>query len=406
MRRMKSQASALFQRVGFAAFLVAHVLPPAARPCTIAVVSGRATADGRPLLWKNRDVANQDNVVRFYSGKVHSYLGLSDAGVTDKIFAGLNSAGLAIVNAVSSDLEGTGDSENGAFIKRILEECATVDEADALLAATNVAGRKTQANFGIIDAGGRAAIFETGNHSFVRFDAEASPSGILVRTNYAFTGAAPENGEGFIRFDRANAILGPAAAARTIDVRFLFDRAARDLVNEDVDPYPLPFEGSQNGHPPGYLRTDYSINRYKTASAVVVHGAAAGEDPGLATMWCLLGEPVCGIALPLWVRAGDTPYEFRGTFFSPLREAVKFRETAGYTDSASDRYLDTRLLADERGRGLAVFIARLESFIFSSAGSALKAWRKTPPAAAAVRSAQNQIAFWAYRKYLAGSLAY
>lgn len=391
---------------GFVAALAALVLAPAVRPCTIAVISGRATADGRPLLWKNRDVANQDNVVRFYAGKVHGFLGLSDAGVTDKIFAGLNSAGLAIVNAVSSDLEGTSDSDNGIIIKRILEECATVEQAEALLAATNAAGRKTQANFGIIDASGRAAVFEAGNRSFAVFDADAAPSGILIRTNYAFTAAVPENGEGFIRFDRASAILGRAAAARSIDARFLFDRAARDLVNEADDPYPLPFRGSQYGHPTGYLRTDYSINRYKTASAVVVHGVEPGEDPGLATMWCLLGEPVFGVALPLWVRAGATPYEFCGTHFSPLREAVKVKEAEAYSDPSSDRYLDTRVLAGERGRGWSVFIARLESFAFAAAGAAVGEWRKNPPSSAVIRNAQNQIAFWAYRKFLAGSLAY
>ncbi len=222
----------------------------------------------------------------------------------------------------------------------------------------------------------------------------------------AFSGATPENGEGFIRFDRATAILESGAANRALDVRFVFDRAARDLVNEAVDPYPLPFKGSQYGHPVGYLRTDYSINRYKTASAVVVHGAAPGEDPLLATMWCLLGEPVWGIALPLWVRAGATPYEFRGTYFSPLREAVKAREGTAYADPSSDRYFDSRLLDDGRGRGWAVFIARLESLIFSAAGTALRDWRKTPPAASIVRAAQDQIAFWAYRKYFAGSLAY
>jgi hypothetical protein len=27
-------------------------------PCTVAVVSGKATPDGRPLLWKNRDTSS------------------------------------------------------------------------------------------------------------------------------------------------------------------------------------------------------------------------------------------------------------------------------------------------------------------------------------------------------------
>jgi len=392
-------------RIVLAAAAVAASAAPL-RPCTIAVISGRITADGRPLLWKNRDVTNQNTVVRFFSGNAHAFLGLTDAGVTDKIFAGLNDAGLAVVNAVSSDLEGVGDSENGVIIKRILEECAAVDEVDALLAATNAAGRRTQANFGVIDARGGGAIFETGNRSYARFDVTASPDGFIVRTNFALSGADPSRGEGFIRYARASAILGPAAPSRTIDVRFLFDRAARDLVNEDVDPYPLPFRGTQDGHSVGRIDTSTSINRYRTSCAVVVQGADAAESPLLATMWCVLGEPVCGVALPLWVRAGSVPYEFCGSFTSPLRDAVKAREKRGYDDPSGERWLDTRLLADARGRGLAALIRGLESFIFPSASAALAKWRSAPPAAAAIRDFQNRLASWAYRRYVSGSILF
>jgi hypothetical protein len=393
------------RRLALAAALAAGLVP-SARPCTIAVVSGLRTADGRPLLWKNRDVTEQDNVVRFYQGRVHAYLGLSDAGVTDKIFAGLNSAGLAIVNAVSGDLDGSSDSENGVFIKRILEECATIEDVDALLAATNASGRKTQANFGLIDARGQGAIFETGNRSYARFDASAAPAGFLVRTNFAVTGTKPEQGEGFIRFDRATVILGPAAAARSIDVRFLFDRGARDLVNEDVDPYPLPFRGTQNGHAVGYIHTNYSINRYRTASAVVFRGVGAGEDPLLATMWALLGEPVCGIALPLWVRAGAVPYEVCGTYTSPLRDAVMAKEVRCYDDASSDRYLNTRALGGGSGRGLAALVGRIESFVFPAAEISLAKWRRSPPIAAEVRNVQNSLAGWSYLRYVAGAVGF
>ena len=37
------------------------------------------------------------------------------------------------------------------------------------------------------------------------------------------------------------------------------------------------------------------------------HGAAAGEDPRLATMWVILGQPITGVAVPLWVAAGAVP---------------------------------------------------------------------------------------------------
>ena len=36
--------------------------------CTTVVVSSRATVDGRPLLWKNRDVSDEDNEVVYLTG--------------------------------------------------------------------------------------------------------------------------------------------------------------------------------------------------------------------------------------------------------------------------------------------------------------------------------------------------
>jgi len=371
----------------------------AASPCTVAVISGRVTVDGRPILWKNRDVTSQDNLLRFVVVGRHAFVGLVEPGPVDKVWAGLNDAGLAIVNAVSADLEGAAESENGAFIKRVLEECATVREVEALLAATN-GSRKTLANFGVIDAEGGGAMFEAGNGSFAKYDVEAAPAGFIVRTNFALTGTKAGEGEGYIRFDRATAVLTPAAAARTIDVRFVADSLARDLVNEAVDPYPLPFKGTQSGHPPGYLRTDNSINRYRTASATIVHGVRKGEDPFLATLWSILGEPVCGIALPAWVKAADIPQALGGVLTSPLRDLVKHAEGRCYSDPTSDRYLDTTELVDEKGGGLLLRNGGLESVIFRTAEAALERWRASSASAPEIRIFQDRLAAWAYRRYL------
>jgi len=385
----------------FAGLGLAFLCSAAARPCTIAVISGRIARDGRPILWKNRDVTNQDNLLRYGSGGRYPFIGIGETGVLDKIWAGLNGAGLAIVNAVSTDLEGVNETENGIFIKRILEDCATIRDVELLLLATN-GRRRTLANFGVIDARGGGAIFETGNTRFAKFDVEDSPLGFIVRTNFALTGVKPEEGEGFIRFDRATAILTAAAEAKSIDPRFVFDRAARDLVNEAVDPYPLPYRGSQSGHPSGYIHTNYSINRYRTASASVIHGVGPGEDPLLSTFWCILGEPVCGIALPAWVRAQAVPIALGwGSQTSPLRDLVEFQEGRCYTDPSSDRYLDTTKLVEPGGRGILSAVVQIESVIFRSAAAVLERWRSSPPSAGEAKAFQERLASWAYRRYFA-----
>lgn len=45
--------------------------------CTIAVVSGSVPIDGKPLLWKNRDVTEQNNVVQYFYGEKYSFIGIT-----------------------------------------------------------------------------------------------------------------------------------------------------------------------------------------------------------------------------------------------------------------------------------------------------------------------------------------
>jgi hypothetical protein len=106
-------------------------VPIYVNPGTIVVVSGKATVDGRPLLWKNRDVNEQNNLVRFYPGVEYSFIGISKAGDYSSVWSGINSAGFAIVNSVSYDLEGTGSTGNGQFMKTMLSRCGSVDEFEA-----------------------------------------------------------------------------------------------------------------------------------------------------------------------------------------------------------------------------------------------------------------------------------
>jgi hypothetical protein len=169
------------------------------------------------------------------------------------------------------------------------------------------------------------------------------------------------------------------------------------LANDRVDPYPLPYEGSQEGHPAGYVRTQYSINRYLTASCLIAHGVHPGEDPLLSTLWCLLGEPVCGVALPLWVRTGAVPAELTGTARAPFRDLVGLLERACYTDASSSQYLDTRRLDSGDGRGILLLVGALERAVFDAAAQALDLWRASPPAPQTVGAFQAWLSSWTYR---------
>lgn len=41
--------------------------------CTSAIISGRVTPDGRPLLWKHRDTGAAQNLVRYFHGDKYAF---------------------------------------------------------------------------------------------------------------------------------------------------------------------------------------------------------------------------------------------------------------------------------------------------------------------------------------------
>ena len=64
------------RKLQLASVLLFFILSQTIQPCTTAVVFGKATDDGRPLLLKNRDAdALQNKLVYFFDGK-YKFIGL------------------------------------------------------------------------------------------------------------------------------------------------------------------------------------------------------------------------------------------------------------------------------------------------------------------------------------------
>jgi hypothetical protein len=388
-----------------AALLLLLPAVPRAEECTTAVVSGAATPDGRPLLWKNRDVEEPDNKVVLVSDGALAAVAIASVGSSSSVWMGVNVAGFAIENSNSEDLEGTSGTGNGSFMRQALTSCATVADFEALLEQTNAGGRTTRANYGVIDASGGAALFEVGNHTFRKYDAtdpSDAPRGFIVRTNFAFTGDG--SGTGQVRYDRAVELLDGAALSGTLTHAFLLRTAARDLRNDAVDPYPLPYEGGQDGRPAGFVRTVYSINRESTRSATVFRGVRAGEEPGLTTMWTILGEPVCSIALPVWPLAASVPAALGGPATAPLCDAAIAKRVRCYPLATSPEYIDTRVLVDGLGGGIFAYSGPIEDRAVLRAEAALETWRGSPPSPQAVAQLQNALGLEQYWCFLASSV--
>ena len=170
--------------------------------CTSAIVSGKLTANGRPLLWKNRDTNDQNNrIKRIPAGEsTYEFVGLFDArDVRDTaVWMGYNEKGFAIMNTASYNINADNVPEKNMDKEGVaLEVCASVDDFEQLLKSWPQP-RGVEANFGVIDAQGHGAYFETGNYTLVKYDLSEEPSGILIRTNYSYSGRKDE-GAGYVR---------------------------------------------------------------------------------------------------------------------------------------------------------------------------------------------------------------
>lgn len=359
--------------------LVATAIP--ADACTTGVFSGRATPDGRPLLWKNRDISTIHNEVVRIEGGRYSVLAVVNAGSRSSIWMGVNEAGLCIENSVTKDLAAKGASGpgNGGFMLLVLQKCATVGEVKELLAQTDRTGRSTTANFGVIDAHGGAALFESAPRSHVMFDAndpQVAPNGYIVRSNFSVTGQkldvclpqAEQLGEIYSaqRYLRADAIAR-AAVPSGLDARYLAIHCARDLSAEDG----LPFAGTVNGEPgelPPFIPTRNTISRTTTVSFAVFQGVKPGEDPLLTTMWVGLGDPKFTVAVPCWLAAGPVPSELQGGKACPLCDsAIKLRGC--FFDKAQDG-IHTAGVAD-----VWTSLRREEASTFDRVQGLLEKWR-------------------------------
>ena len=403
-RRTRGRLFTLFKFFPVWLFILTLIQP--ALPCTVAVISAKASREGRPLLWKNRDTSAENNIVIYIQGKKFGIIALVNA--TDpggrNVWAGCNSAGFAIMNSASGDLTKglEGMAQNGAFMRRALEECATVLDFENLLQQTN-GQRKVGANFGVIDALGNACFFETSSDSYTKFDANdprVAPDGYIVRTNYAFTAPTPYTGGGYIRFERISHLFQQAAAEKSLSIPFILQQAARDLVNEKIHSFPLA-QPLPPGPQPLYINTNDTINRNSTQAVTLFVGAPSPEKAYLTTMWVMLGQPICTVALPLWAGMNKIPEVLTGENGSVLNHHSQLIEAYLYPDRRGHmtQYLNLSRFLTYRGQGVLPFLLEIEHEILARAREMEANWLSKPPSPAKINQAAAELAQWAWEKF-------
>jgi hypothetical protein len=328
----------------------------AGEECTTAVVTGQATQDGRPILWKNRDTDILSNKVVFVDEKPFHYLAVIDAGDTSGRVAwgGLNEAGFAIINSVSYNLPNRGGEMadlEGMVMGDALRSCATVGDFERYLKANLGSHLGCRTNFCVIDAKGGASIFEVHNHGYSRLDADTASRRCLLNTNFSRTGT-PDDGAGYLRFDRESELFAGVPAGEMTH-EFVLQTAARDIGHSLLQNPERQTWKRLSADRPSWVHTNHTIDRASTASTILIHGVRPGEDPRTATLWVILGEPLCSIAVPLWVAAGQTPAELREGQYAPIAtESARLKDILRPLKGSDRReYLDLTKLDNERGTG-------------------------------------------------------
>lgn len=265
--------------------------------CTIVAVSGRVTEDGRPLLLKNRD--SESNNLRIRIGFGERYVYLSQSLGNNGTLSGYNETGFTIVNSHSYNMPNSSAGWNSYIMQLAVEHCSTVEEFQYLL-DTISKPMSVAANYGVMDAQGQVAIFETNSYSYTRYDADSADCGYLIRTNFSFSQDTNQVSQvsptSIPRYQITSSYLENAFLLDGyISKEHLFG-LVRCLANSDGQDLRdmAPFD--ENIVTPVDFR--YYVPRYTSTSAMVIQGLLPREEPYLTVAWTMVGPPLTSVTVP------------------------------------------------------------------------------------------------------------
>ena len=86
--------------------LLLFVLVNHSQACTTAIVSGKFTKNGRPLIFKHRDTGTLQNRIMYFEDGKYNYMGVVNSNDVKgkEVWMGTNSAGFCIMNSASYNL--------------------------------------------------------------------------------------------------------------------------------------------------------------------------------------------------------------------------------------------------------------------------------------------------------------
>lgn len=355
--------------------------------CTTAIISGKATIDGRPLILKHRDAdALQNRLVFFTDGK-YKYIGLVNSHDTAnaEVWAGFNETGFGIMNSASYNLRLKDTSKlkdlEGVIMKKALQVCASLEDFEKLLTELPKP-LGVEANFGVVDALGGVAYYEVDNYKFIKFDANdpvTAPNGYIIRTNYSFAGEENQ-GAGYIRYQTASKVFTDKYEEGKFSFDFLLNDIPRCLTHSFTNENLLE-KMPDNSEDTRYVYFRDYIPRYFSSAAVVIQGVVPGESPKLATMWTILGFPLSSVAVPVWITdEGKLPLILQRNEkgIAPLCDlALKLKDNMFSTQKdARENYINLAAVANKDKTGILQKLAPIEEEVLNKAKNQISAWRE------------------------------
>ncbi len=354
--------------------------------CTSAIISGSATIDGRPILWKHRDTGSLENKLIFIEGEKYDLVGVANSTDTtgENIWMGSNETGFSIMNTASYNINtdttcDVADDQEGIFMRKALEICSDLSDFEKLL--KNSSGKRgVAANFGVIDAKGGAAYYETGYYSYKKYDANLSKNGYLIRTNFSVSGDN-ENGLGIIRYKTTSELFKNEYSNNKLSVNFILEKATRNLKHSLLDKNLYKMALPENKYDTTFVCLSDYVVRSSTASSMVIQGVKDNENPNLTTMWTLLGWPLLTVVTPVWVAEADklpTSVISVNNDNSFINQSVLELKKKCFPIKLGNgyKYLNFSVLMNRENNGYMQTLLPKEKKIINTANKLLKKWRK------------------------------
>ncbi|MDF1538418.1 MAG: carcinine hydrolase/isopenicillin-N N-acyltransferase family protein [Candidatus Thorarchaeota archaeon] len=295
--------------------------------CTSIIVTENASKDGRPILMKNRDSSETNNVPTYIPATNTTYA----YAAVNSMWMGINEKGLAVMNTAMpylSDMPSPG-SFNGLLNRRILKYCENVSDlkhkldmkSSLLYSDAGFGGVSIATCVGVVDRDGRGAFFEI---SDIGYSMEEVVDGYQSRANHPRTYpglASGPNGRDEYALEALDEIYEEKGIISWEDVA------------QRVSRYVNKKESTMTGFTIGG-----EICNDNTVSAMVAVSGDVRYEGKLNIMWCEYGlVPIVGVFLPSMVYGGTPP--------SVLQEMVNYtQEKVEYAHGVyEDIYIASRV---------------------------------------------------------------